>query len=81
MVSPQSGRSKRHGPDRPHPQRRAAGPPTEGPMSHEEFFDRQEPDPDPLPDDVEITEFGGIRVAYVPGEGESWISGWVDVPR
>ncbi|MFC7028665.1 hypothetical protein ACFQJ5_15645 [Halomicroarcula sp. GCM10025324] len=50
-------------------------------MSHEEFFDRQEPDPDPLPDDVEITEFGGIRVAYVPGEGESWISGWVDVPR
>jgi hypothetical protein len=39
-------------------------------------------DPDDPPDpSVEITEFGGIRVAYVPDEGEAWISGWVDVPR
>ncbi|MFC7019624.1 MULTISPECIES: hypothetical protein [Haloarcula] len=46
-------------------------------MSNQEAPGRQ----DPVPDDVEVTEFGGIRVAYVPGEGESWISGWVDVPR
>ena len=50
-------------------------------MSNQEAPGRQDPDPDPVPGDVEITEFGGIRVAYVPGEGESWISGWVDVPR
>lgn len=30
--------------------------------------------------DVEITEFGGIQVAYLPGVDDAWISGWVDVP-
>ncbi|MFC6973840.1 hypothetical protein ACFQL1_02820 [Halomicroarcula sp. GCM10025709] len=43
---------------------------------------RDAADPDYQPDpSVEVTEFGGIRVAYVPGDGEAWISGWVDVPR
>ncbi|WP_276271082.1 hypothetical protein [Haloarcula litorea] len=31
--------------------------------------------------DVEITEFGGLRVAHLPDEDDAWISGWVDVPR
>jgi len=31
--------------------------------------------------EVEIEEFGGIRVAYLPGADDAWISGWVEVPR
>ncbi|MBX0321967.1 hypothetical protein EGH21_02865 [Halomicroarcula sp. F13] len=31
--------------------------------------------------DVEITEFSGRTVAYLPDVEESWICGWVDVPR
>jgi hypothetical protein len=49
-------------------------------MSTQVPSDRQEPD-EPDASDVVVTEFGGIMVAYVPGQGESWISGWVDVPR
>ena len=29
---------------------------------------------------VAITELSGCTVAYLPGNGEAWISGWVDVP-
>jgi len=31
--------------------------------------------------DVEIEEFGGIRVAHLPDTDDAWISGWVEVPR
>jgi len=31
--------------------------------------------------DVEIEEFGGIRVAHLPETEDAWISGWVEVPR
>jgi len=30
---------------------------------------------------VEIEEFGGIKVAHLPTDDDAWISGWVDVPR
>ncbi|WP_324663233.1 hypothetical protein [Haloarcula sediminis] len=30
---------------------------------------------------VEIAEFGGVTVAYLPEADDAWISGWVDVPR
>ncbi|MFC7077491.1 hypothetical protein [Haloarcula halophila] len=43
---------------------------------------RNRHDADLSPDQpVEVTEFGGLGVAYVPSEDEAWISGWVDVPR
>jgi len=31
--------------------------------------------------DVEIAEFGGIKVAHLPEADDAWISGWVEVPR
>ena len=31
--------------------------------------------------EVEIDEFSGIKVAYLPEVDEAWISGWVEVPR
>jgi len=43
--------------------------------------DESEPDKWWESSDVEIEEFGGIRVAHVPESDDAWISGWVEVPR
>ena len=50
-------------------------------MTDPTAFDRQEPDETPESAGIEISEFGGIRVAYEPDVDGAWISGWVDVPR
>jgi hypothetical protein len=31
--------------------------------------------------EVEIEEFSGLTVAYLPEVDDAWISGWVEVPR
>ncbi|MBX0293358.1 hypothetical protein [Haloarcula nitratireducens] len=43
--------------------------------------ERHEPSRQGRPDEVEIREFGGRTVAYLPDADDAWICGWVDVPR